>query len=234
MATEPPSASAEQLAELLGLLRIVQKRDAPPVCPQISPPPETGKNVVLNIMPFTWTFSDALFKLCPFLLDSLDQVDLDPEEQAFLRAELQRMSEKGQFLEETGSETDFSLPILGEGETSLAEARNSRRNSALFRLLEKIVPLIKRREDPWARIAVDVSKSTVSLDGVDYTVSEHAARLTKVLVEAEGDWLSRNKIIAKDSKLPVRVDRIKFPPLLDALIDSVPGKGYRFLISKLA
>jgi hypothetical protein len=82
-----------------------------------------------------------------------------------------------------------------------------------------------------SRLAVDLDRRTLTLDGVSYDVSSLAAlRWVKVLADHPGEWISSANLRKYDSELdPPRTTRwlATLPEPIRSHIDSEPGKGSR-------
>lgn len=81
------------------------------------------------------------------------------------------------------------------------------------------------------RLIVDLTRKTVTLDGMSHDVpSDRALRWVKILVEHRGEWFSGKDLERYDTELiNVRTDKLRefLPKEVDILIDSKTGAGSR-------
>jgi hypothetical protein len=93
-----------------------------------------------------------------------------------------------------------------------------------------------RRPRPVKRVAVDLDRRAVSLDGTAFDVpSEQALRWVKALADSPGCWIASRDLWRTDKELyGTRSDKLRqyLPPEIAGLIESAPGVGSRLLLQK--
>lgn len=83
-----------------------------------------------------------------------------------------------------------------------------------------------------SRLSVNVETQTAYLDGMAYPLdSELSAHFLSALLQKPGAFVSSTDMGKSNPQLSgTRIDRLRIPPQIRALVDSKPGSGYRVLL----